>query len=71
MTKDRPRPDPGAATSLPHGEARENRQPYAAEHEDYNDRVAKPPEEQRRRESAGIQKGGASAAIAGAYTARR
>ena len=46
MTKDRPRPDPGAAASLPHGEARENRQPYAAEHEDYNDSVAKPPAEQ-------------------------
>lgn len=46
MTKDRARPDPGADASLPHGEPRENRQPYAAEHEDYNDSVAKPPEEQ-------------------------
>ena len=56
MTKDRPRPDPGAAASLPHGEARENRQPYAAEHEDYNDSVAKPPEEQGGAKAPGSKK---------------
>jgi hypothetical protein len=42
----RSRPHPDAGRSLPHGDARENRQPYATEHEDYNDGVAKPPEEQ-------------------------
>jgi hypothetical protein len=41
----RSRPRPGSPGSLPHGDAREKRQPYAAEHEDYNDGVATPPEE--------------------------
>lgn len=38
---------PDAAGSLPHDNGREKRQPYAAEHEDYNDSVATPPQEQR------------------------
>jgi hypothetical protein len=40
---------PDAAEGLPHSESRERRQPYAAEHDDYNDGVATPPEEQRGR----------------------
>ncbi len=56
MNKHHPRPRPDAAASLPHGQARENRQPYAAEHEDYNDSVAKPPEEQGGENSPGSKK---------------
>lgn len=40
----RPRPDP--AESAAHGAERDTRQPYAAEHEDYHDGVATPPEEE-------------------------
>ena len=42
---DRSRPQSDADTSLPHGDAREKQQPYAAEHDDYTDGVAKPPRE--------------------------
>jgi len=42
---DRSQPQPDLAGSLPHGRAREKRQPYAVEHEDYTDGVARPPEE--------------------------
>ena len=38
---------PDAVPSPPRDTGREKRQPYAAEHEDYNDGVATPPEEQR------------------------
>ena len=41
----RSQPPSDPAVSLPHGGAREKRQPYAAEHEDYTDGVARPPEE--------------------------
>jgi hypothetical protein len=45
LSKDRSRPDPGADKSLPHDQDRDERQPYAKEHEDYGRGVAKPPEE--------------------------
>lgn len=45
MPKDR-RPVPEAPAGSPHGAGGEDRQPYASEHEDYSDGVAKPPEEQ-------------------------
>lgn len=46
MRKDRSRPDPSVDQSLPHDNDREERQPYAKEHEDYARGVIKPPEEQ-------------------------
>jgi hypothetical protein len=45
VNKPSPRPERDAGESLPHDEARDGRQPYAAEHEDYHDGVAKPPKE--------------------------
>jgi hypothetical protein len=41
----RSRPQIDDETSAPHGLEREKRQPYAAEHEDYRDGVALPPQE--------------------------
>jgi hypothetical protein len=46
MTKHPPVPGVDAAEGVAHGDAREKRQPYAVEHEDYHDGVATPPEEQ-------------------------
>ena len=46
MSGDKSPPYPGAARGLPQDGGREKRQPYAAEHEDYNDNVAKTPKEQ-------------------------
>jgi hypothetical protein len=46
VSKDRSQPDPDADQSLPQDHDRDERQPYAKEHEDYARGVAKPPEEQ-------------------------
>jgi hypothetical protein len=46
MSKSRPRPMPDPGSNLPHDDARDARQPYAAEHDDYASGVAKPPEQQ-------------------------
>ena len=46
MRSNRSRPHRDVGESLPEGLARDRRQPYAAEHEDYHDGVARPPEQQ-------------------------